>query len=190
MIASPCNPIPQYYDANELFKNYGEFIRYVIRKLANHSADIDDIYQDFFLSTSINPLKITQGDIKAYLYRAISNQIIDYYRRDQRYRQVLDDFCNIKNKRYDYTFCALEQEEDQDRENRQIDQILAYMENHLPRCQSEAIIRRYRRKNDIKKIAQSMGVSRATVSKYISLGLRKIREIIEPGGDCLDETYC
>lgn len=57
--------------ADQIFKEYGDFIYRTIRYKVKDKASVDDLYQDFFLSIALNPIPDGTKDIKGYLYKAI-----------------------------------------------------------------------------------------------------------------------
>jgi DNA-directed RNA polymerase specialized sigma24 family protein len=63
--------------AAEVIAEYRDFIYMVICSQVNNKACAEDIFQDFFLSLVSKPIPHDVKNIKSYLYRAISNDIVD-----------------------------------------------------------------------------------------------------------------
>lgn len=157
--------------ASAIFAQYGQFIRAIIRTKIGQQAYEEDLYQDFFLSLARKPPPEDIKDIKSYLYRAITHDIVDAIRRMNTYRKCLEKYGeqteNSVNTRKSTN--ALKYSED-------IDRVLTLIEKRLPDSQSRAIILRYKHGYEIKEIAKKMCIDSRSVSRYISVGLRTIRK--------------
>lgn len=158
--------------AAKVFGEYGDFIHAVIRYKVRNEAQADDLFQDFFLSLVSKPPPPVLQNIKGYLYRAITNDIIDAARRMKRYESHLRKYgeqlnYTIKN---DFENTLIEREE--------LDKLFVLIKERLPESESRAIALRYRDSHSIKEVAEKMGVKKRTVSSYISVGLKKIRRFL------------
>lgn len=156
--------------ATAIFAQYGQFIRAIIRSKIGRQPFEDDLFQNFFLSLAYKPPPGDIQDIKSYLYRAITHDIVDAIRRVGTYRKVLEKY-NEQNENFVNTgksANAFNYSED-------VDRLLTLIEKRLPDSQSKAIILRYKHGYEIKEIANEMRVDSRSVSKYISVGLRTIR---------------
>jgi RNA polymerase sigma-70 factor (ECF subfamily) len=140
--------------ASQIIAEYGDFIWAIAFAEVKNRDQADDIFQDFFLS----------------LYRAINNDIADATRRVQKYRAHINKYSqkitysinksNSKN--------ALEEE--------QINRMFDIIKEQLPRSSAQAIILRYRDGQNTREVAEKMGVKSKSISRYISTGLKKIRQ--------------
>ena len=83
--------------AAKIFAEYGDFIYNVILSKLKNKTEVDDLYQDFFLALVSKPVPPGIQNIKSYLYKAISNDIVDAYRRTQRYQELLNSFARSSN---------------------------------------------------------------------------------------------
>ena len=157
--------------AAEIFSEYGDFIRAVIRYQVSNDAQADDLFQDFFLSLVSRPIPARIQNIKSYLYRAITNDIVDAARRVEKYRTRMRkyaeclDFSINKNTPEN----ALINKEE-------INKMFKLIEGRLPHSEAQAIKWRYIYNLNIKEIAEKMCVNTRTVSRYICEGLSKIRQ--------------
>ena len=157
--------------AAKVFGQYGDFIHAVIRCKVRNEAQADDLFQDFFLSIVSNPPASLQN-IKGYIYRAITNDIVDAVRRMERYEGHVSKYSEHLN--YSINKNSLEEVLI---EREELDRLFALIRERLPGSESEAIALRYRDSNSIKEVAKKMGVEKRTVSSYISVGLKKIRHL-------------
>lgn len=156
----------------KLFAEYGEFILSVLQAKVRDSEVVDDLFQDLFLSLVRKPLPDDIKNIKAYLYRSIINDIIDYTRRTK-YSKLETSYdelqCNIAT-----DACA-----EKDLSNKeQAGKIYNLIDRKLPSSESTAVKLRYKENQDISEIAERMNITKRSVARYVSSGLRTIREYV------------
>jgi len=159
--------------ASRLFAQHGAFIKAVIRSKIKDEAQADDIFQDFFLELASKSVPENVKNIKSYLYRAITNDTIDNIRRQRRYEAMVGR-CN---KRYDYSINKSGAEDALVLEE-EVDKVLGIIERQLNGCESKAIGLRYGSSMSIDEIAETMQIKNRSVSRYISVGLKKVREFL------------
>ena len=169
---------------SELFTEHGNFIRAVIRSQVKNEDQTDDIYQDFFLSLVYRPIPKGVNNIKSYLYRAITNDIVDAVRKIGRYQDRIEKYSkqltnSINNTNPENAFIKKEQ----------LDKMFALIKGRVTNSESQAIDLRYRKHHSLKEAAEKMGVNDRSVSRYICVGLRKIRHFITiKRGNCNDSS--
>ena len=159
--------------AAEIFAEYGDFIYMVIFSQVKNKARIDDIFQDFFLSLVRKPIPQDVKNIKGYLYRAITNDIIDATRRVERYRNHMHKYSKhldrpINKRTPEDAFICVEE----------ISKMFELIKGRLRNNEFQAITLRHKDHYNIKDVAKKMDVKRTSVSRYISEGLRKIRKFL------------
>jgi RNA polymerase sigma factor (sigma-70 family) len=158
--------------AAKVFGQYGDFIHAVIRCKVRNEAQADDLFQDLFLSIVSKPPSSLQN-IKGYLYKAITHDIVDAIRRVERYESHLRKYgekLNYSINKNGLENTLIEREE--------LDKLFTLIKKRLPESESKAIALRYRDSHSTKEIAEKMGVEKRTVSSYISMGLKKIRRLL------------
>ena len=160
--------------AAEVFAEHGDFIHSVIYSQVKNKAQVDDIFQDFFLFLVYKPIPQNVKNIKGYLYRAITNDIIDATRRVERYshhmHKYAEHFNHSINKRTpENAFINVEE----------TNKMFEVLKGRLTSSQFQAIALRYKNHYSIKKVAEKMDVKSKSVSRYISIGLRKIRQSLK-----------
>ncbi len=164
--------------ANKIFAKYGDFINTIIRHKVKNEAQADDLYQDFFLSLVSNPVPPNVQDVKAYLYRAITHDVIDTFRRIQRDEILMNKYAeNIKfpiNKPSSTNAFYIE---------RKASNILSLIRGRLNPTQAKAIILRYKDNCSNEEIAKQIGVKKESVSRYICVGLKQIQQILAEEGN-------
>ncbi len=160
--------------AAKLFMEYGVFIRAVIRCQVKNETKVDDLFQDFFLSLIVNPLPADVGNIKSFLYRAVTNDIINAVQRAENYQKNILKY----SKRLNYPIYKKTPEQvviDTEETNR----MFGLIEKRLRRSEAQAITFRYISNYNIKEVATKMNVSSGSVRKYIYVGLSKIRQLLK-----------
>jgi len=156
-----------------VFADHGSFIRAVIHSQVADQAQADDLYQDLFLALVQKPILENVKNIKAYLYRAIANDAIDGVRKMHTGRTLMQEYGKQPNNSINKC-----RPENALIEKEQMDKMLELIRGRLPKSQTQAITLRYRHDHSVTEVAIRMGVDVRTVSRYISIGLRKIRHIL------------
>jgi RNA polymerase sigma factor (sigma-70 family) len=159
--------------ATEIFSKYGKFIFAVIRYQVKNDAQADDLFQDFFLSLVSKPIPKGVQNVKSYLYRAITNDIVDATRRMENYKARMNKYAEYLNYSVNKNSpeSALVEKE-------QTDKMFRLLEGRLRRSEARAITLRYRDSYNIKEVAKKMHVNNRTISRYVSAGLSKIRQLL------------
>lgn len=160
--------------ASELFAEHGNFIRAVILSKIKDEVQADDVFQDFFLSLVRKPVPDGVRNIRSYLYKAVINDTIDAIRRIEAYRirihKYSEQFDNFINKTRPENALYMEEE---------VNKVLELIKGRVRSSEYRAIALRYGNCHDIKEVAEDMQVSSRTVCRYISVGLKKIRQILK-----------
>jgi len=164
--------------AAEIFEQYGDLIRSMILFNVNDELEADDIFQDFFLSLVRKPVPPTVKDIKGYLYRAILNDVLDSARRVKSYKVRLHRYAE-----YVKDVQVQQGPEGVLARAEQVQRVLRLVEEHLPPHQAQAVSHRYCDGRSMHEAAKKMTVTERTVSRYICMGLKKIRCLL-----CENET--
>jgi len=160
--------------ASEVFAEYGSFIRAVIVSQVKNEAQVDDVFQDFFLSLVHKPVPNSVKNTKSYIYRAIINDIVDAMRRTKKYQMRIHKYSEQLN--YSINKAGPENALLIDKEG--LDKMFVLIKGRLPNSQAQAIALRYRNHHSIKEVAEKMDVNKRSVSRYISVGLRKVRQFL------------
>ncbi len=159
--------------AAEIFSEYGDFILAIIRYQVSDDALAYDVFQDFFLSLVSRPLPAGIQNIKSYLYRAITNDIIDAVRRVEKHQAMIHKYAEC----LDYSINK-SSPENALIEIEETNKMFKLIKGRLPCSEAQAITLRYRHNYNIKEVAKKMKVNNRTVSRYISVGLSKLRQFL------------
>lgn len=157
----------------KIFAEHGTFIRNVmLSKIEPYSQiNVDDMYQDLFLSLVSRPIPPNVNNIKAYLYRAIINDIYNSIRRLKNYKK-------LKKKYFDYLNFSINKSDSVNASNieERLDILFQDIEGHLSSPEIRAIKLRYKEGYNIEEVAKKMSVKKESVSRYVCIGLKKIRQ--------------
>jgi RNA polymerase sigma factor (sigma-70 family) len=160
--------------ATEIFEEHGGFIRAVIRFQARR-AEEEDLFQEFFLALIRNPVPAGVQNLRSYLYRAVTNHVVDSARRRENYRRALKKYAKHTrvsiNKRPAGNALIVDDTEEKNAK-------IAFFARHLQEREAQAFVLRHRDNRSIQEIAAMMGVNARTVSRYLSEGIRKLRQAL------------
>jgi len=158
--------------AAKIFDDHGGFIRIVIRSQVQDEDLAEDLFQDFFISLISKPLPRGLRNIKGYLYRAITNDIVDATRRMMKYRAYMRKYAECPN-RPDRQKTPRETLQ----ETEQAQMVLELIKNRLRCTEAEAVSLRYLESHEVKEIAKTMGVANATARAYVNGAIDRIRRL-------------
>lgn len=159
--------------AGHIIVEYEDFIRLIIRTQNKTNISEDDLFQDFYLALIAKPVPENVRDIKCFLYKAIINHLSSSFQRLSLYDKKIKKFrknCNFKVNKYEPTSALLIEDE--------INRIFEIIKKNTSKQKYLAILLRYRYGYSIEEVADRMGIKYTSVTRYISLGLRKVRRCI------------
>jgi len=159
--------------AAQVFSEHGPAIRAIIRRQTNNRDNEDDIYQNLYLSLVANPLPSPLTNTLAYLNTVIKNDVIDAARRRKSYQDMISR----------YALHHRQEEVDDTPEERIIHheearRIAEFVKSSLPEHEARAIVERYGCGHNTADAAKNMHVKERTVSRYLCVGLKRIRKTI------------
>ncbi len=160
--------------AAEIFEKYSRLIRATIQIYAIDQSDADDIYQDFFLSLIRKPIPPDVNDLPCYIYRAVRNDILDAARQSITYQGRVSTFAQSSQHPIlpqDPHHILINEEKKH--------ALLKVIEQQLPPHQAQALIQYYGLGTNTPNAARKMNVKKRTFSRYLCVGRKKIRQIID-----------
>ncbi len=158
--------------AAQIFDDYAAEIYSIILFNVNDSSIADDIFQDLFLTFIQKPIPSNTRNIKAYIFKTITNDISDTVRQAKNYHQRLTRYAEGKKH-----LMITGNPEDTAIQAEQMRKLFDLIEKQLPPRQAQAIFLRYMDNRSTTEAAKKMGVSKTTISKYVWLGLKKIQQL-------------
>ena len=161
----------------EIYEKYDDFIESVIRFVARNHADREDIYQEVFIVLLQKENFDEIQNIKSYLYRLVVNKANEFLRRKITGELKFKEYLELQSRQIeesDLMHNILVQDE--------MDKLVGLIEEFLSKKESEAVLLRFKYHYDDEMAAQKMNVKKETLIRYVSTGLRKIRDIIKGKG--------
>ena len=159
--------------AAEVFDEHGDFIRKVIHFHVRNKTEAEDLFQDLFLSIVARPIPKEVRNVKGFLYKLITDTIKDAYRRIIRYQTRIHKYAEfhlrIIENHPDAGLIDVEETK----------KMYELIEKHLPTKEALAVTLRYKHDCDMEEVAEKMGVKTRSVSRYVSVGLKKIGHVLD-----------
>ena len=156
-----------------IFIEHGPFIRAVLDKQVRNKTDVEDLHQNLFVSLLRHPVPDDVNNIRAFLYRAIVNDIINFKKQRQRYQSKLFDLLEVLRGQQ----TQIEPVE-KHIELEKLAITFGLIEKLRHQRFIQAVELRYKEDRSSEETARIMGVSKRTVDSYVSIGLRKLREFM------------
>jgi RNA polymerase sigma factor (sigma-70 family) len=147
----------------------------LIRRHSHDDNDVDDIYQNIFLSLVVTPPS-NLTSLPAYLRVVVKNQITDAARRAMSYSNCIERYAGLKVRR------PADDRPDTRLMRSELTQTLIFLvKASLPARMADVVLERYVYNRDIGEVAERFGLKRRTVSRYCCVASERIRRIIEEG---------
>lgn len=159
--------------AAEIFDRYGDEIRAMIHFNVKDKSKADDIFQDFFVSIVRKPIPPDIQDIKAYLYRAVTNDVIDVSRQKKCHQDHIKKYAECCKH-----FIITEDPQNIAIKVENTKKMFYLIENRLPKREAEAVLQRYGQGFSTTDTAEKMNVKKRNISRYLSVALKKMREFV------------
>lgn len=158
-------------EAARLFDEHHVFIRVILEQFLHDPQEEEDVYQDLFIYFVRKPVPEDVILVKSWLYRVILDRVRDRKRRQSRYQKRL--------KRYAIKHPVLQESvQNPPPDPEQITEIFGLIRKHLTETQARAVLFKYEQQLEVEEIARRMNVKPRTVSRYISIGLGKLRRFL------------
>jgi RNA polymerase sigma factor (sigma-70 family) len=164
--------------AAEVFDRFGDEIRAFIHFNVKDKSKVDDIFQELFVSIVRKPIPSDIRDIQAYLYRAVTNDVIDLSRQIKNHRDHNQNYAlcrKIQLKQEDPQKIAIQVESTK--------KMFQLIESRLPKREAQAVLQRFGHGFSIKDTAEKMHVDERIVSRYLSIALKKMRQFVNKNED-------
>jgi RNA polymerase sigma factor (sigma-70 family) len=159
--------------AEKIFEEHGDFIRSVIRFNIQNAAEAEDLFQDFFLFLISKPVPKEVQNLRGFLYKAVSDKVNDASRRINRYQAKICRYAERSRRIIENSpeKAVIEIEETK--------KMFKLIQRRLPNNEARAVMLRYRNNRDIGEVAVKMGIKPRSVSRYVSAGLKRIRQVFD-----------
>jgi len=121
--------------AADVFGKYGDEILAVIRFNVDDQSKAHDIFQDFFVSLVRKPVPSHVEDVRGYLYRAVTHDVIDNSRRTRNHRDNAQKYAHTRK------HCVAQEDPgDVAIQAEEVERMLRLIENRLPRREATVSI--------------------------------------------------
>jgi RNA polymerase sigma factor (sigma-70 family) len=158
--------------AEEVFAEHGDFVRRIIRFHVRNQVEREDLFQDFFLELISRPIPEDVQNVRGYIYHVVHNNIKDAFRRIERYQKRLHRYAEHRRP-------IIEDRPENDLiETEEIEKMFELIHRHLPKKEAKAMEQRYKHNRNINDTAAKMGVKPKSVSRYLSAGANKLRQVL------------
>ncbi len=164
--------------AAEIFDRYGDEIRTIIHFNVKDKSKADDIFQEFFVSIIRKPIPTDIQDIRAYLYRAVTNDVIDVSRQTKCYRDRIQKYSECRK-----YFVISEDPQDTAIQVENTKKMIQLIESRLPKREAEVVVQRFGHGFNTTDTAEKMQVDKRIVSRYLSAALKKMRQYVPENED-------
>jgi RNA polymerase sigma factor (sigma-70 family) len=159
--------------AAAVFREHWVMINEAVKACMRNSCEAEDVFQDLFISLVEKPVPAGVRNLRQYLYRTIRNDVTDAVRRQRNYDARIERYARrrpeVVVREFPHDILARGEE---------THRIFQLVERHLPRHEAEAVMQRYCYDKDTDAAAEAMGVNRRTFSRYLCMGIKKIRELV------------
>jgi RNA polymerase sigma factor (sigma-70 family) len=163
--------------AAEVFGKYGNEIRAMIAFNLKDRSRADDAFQNLFVSLVENPVPPHIKDVGAYLYRAVTNDVYDLFRRAKIHQESVEKYVEGRK-------CEVIQDDPQEyliaKEER--GKMFQLIENRLPKRQAAAVVHRYGHGLSTNDTAKRMHVDKKSVTRYLAAARKRLRKFIPQNG--------
>lgn len=164
--------------AAEVFDRYGDEIRAVIYFNVKDKSRADDIFQELFVSIVQKPIPSGIQDIRAYLYRAVTNDVIDVSRQIKNHQDHIQKYAECRK------YSAIPEDPQKTAiQTEGTKNMFQLIESRLPKREAEVLVQRYGHGLSTTDTAEKMNVDKSIVSRYLSLALKKMREFVPESED-------
>ncbi len=182
MAMSSKNCIEDNVDAAaRLFVEHGDFIRKIISYKIVNDNQKEDLFQDLFLFFACKPLPANIQNIRSYLYKVIANKVFDAARQTERHRIRVNKYAERVER------AAENGPEDALIQSEEMNKMLEFMKENLPRRQAQAITLRYESNYNFQEMANEMNVNKKSAIRYVCVGLKKLRQVLITEQDNLND---
>lgn len=166
-------PVENIGVAKQVFEEHGDFIQKVIRFHMGNKPEADDLFQDLFLFLISKPLPEDVRNVHSFLYRVITARVIDRFRHETRMKAIMNRYAQKKGQMLE------ERQKGTARQDEKADKVFNIIQRNLPRNEAMAITLKYKHDFDINETAKHMGIKPRSVSRYLSVGMNKLRYVVK-----------
>jgi RNA polymerase sigma factor (sigma-70 family) len=171
-MANYCEDNANIRNAMDVFNCHSNFIYAIFRSKVNNDGLAEDLFQDFFVKLACKPLPENLHNIKSYLYKSITNSIYDSIRRVESYKNSLEKYReNLNFSIKDLPVSSVYYDKSTELFEKGV--------RLLTKAERIVFELMYKDGLSLDDISAKTGLKKDTVSRYISISIKKIRDNIE-----------
>ena len=171
------NPPENLAYAEKVFTEHGDFVRRILRFHVRNQVEREDLFQDFFLELISKPIPEDVQNVRGYIYHVVCDNIKDAFRRIERYQKRLHRYAEH------HRHIIEDRPENKLIETEEIEKMFELICRHLPKNEAKAMALRYKDNCNIRETAKKMDVKPRSVSRYLSVGVKKLRQVLGGVGE-------
>ncbi len=156
--------------AEAAFAAHGSFLINVLKKDLPEQ-DAWDVFQELYLNIAIRGIPEGIDNVRAYLYRAAQNDIIDFKRKSATQRKIIQQSLQAENPKLS---------ENPAKKLMQFDLIMKSFEKIakvLNPSINQVFVQKYQYNLSHHEIAEKLKIKKETVDRYMSIGTKQIQEL-------------
>jgi len=161
----------------EIFRVHGTTIRDIVKRHVYREIDVDDVCQEIFLSMVHSPPS-RETSLLAYFDTVAKNHVRDSHRRANTRRRVMGLHANSTT-----NGAVSGSSEDHADRKEQIDKVKMLIQSALPPYIARVVVERYAHQRSVPEIASILKIKKTSVSRYCSIGLRRLRRLMTTDED-------
>lgn len=156
----------------EIFLKHGDFLKIIINLHIEDKDDAEEFFQELFLFFIVKPLPENIKNIQGLLSKIVSDRAKDYYRKKAGTKRRLNKYSEIISKKAppNSPEATIIDKEESDR-------FYNIIKMNLSPQEAQAVTLKFRQQNNNIEIAEKMKIDPRSVSRYVSVGLKKLKKL-------------
>jgi len=166
-------------NVSEIFAEHGDFLMCILKSKFSPQMDMDleDLFQDLFVSLAERPVSSDIKCVKSYLFRAINNDIKDQYRKARTYRSHKCSYQHFRKREHR---SKLEDPANQIEYKDLLQHIEMKISRHLPEHEANTVTQKLLLGNSVTEGSDNLNIQKRSYSRYLCTGLKRLRKLL-PG---------
>jgi RNA polymerase sigma factor (sigma-70 family) len=159
--------------AKEIFVAHGDFLRIIIRLHIDNEFDADEFHQELFLFLILKPLPKDVDSVKGLLNKIVVDRVKDFYRRKGSYKRRIIRYAEMNK-----VDAARNSPETIVVEKEETEKMFELIRRSLSPVQAQAVTLKFKYNFNNEEIADKMEINSRSASRYVSVGINKIKTLL------------
>ena len=159
--------------AGELFLEHSGVLMSVFSRDLQEQ-DALDLFQSLYLNVTMKGIPENIENVKGYLIKAASNDIVDFKRKSATQRKNVHNYSQYVN--------SFRPDNDPAKQLMRFDLLMKAFETigkHLSPSVNQVFIQKFQHNLNHREIAEKLNLTLGTVDRYLSVGTKQIRELYD-----------